>query len=425
MKSFRCRLLFTVSMLASLCAAGFAADPNAPINLGDYKPPLRVACIGDSITEGVGADGGWAWPNQLDRMLDERWDVRNFGKSYSQALRSARRPYWGWPEFKKSRAFCADVVVIVLGTNDAAAVKEGAKDEFAKDYRALVLEYQKLPSKPRIFCCLPPWAAKREESYKDVIDIIRRIAKDLNCGVLDLYAPLEGKKEMLPDGLHPNNAGATVIAKTVYKTLTGQQWSGQIPGPREVTKNKPPVVVKENPGELGYREAFGVIMAACQLTEGQREKLREKYEATAFELDAKIAELEAQTEQAEHLRMQHKRSDPELYGKYKGIAKALPEAIQKLKRNALNELIALVPEDQKAPWGAAWLHKYILDRLAPIYSTLTAEQKKKIRELCVKEGPAYGKINNTPERSVAGIEAYKVVYEQILTSEQQRRVERK
>jgi hypothetical protein len=36
---------------------------------------------------------------------------------------------------------------------------------------------------------------------------------------------------------------------------------------------------------------------------------------------------------------------------------------------------------------------------------------------------AFGKINNTPERSVAQIEAYKTVYQQILTAEQRRRVE--
>lgn len=36
---------------------------------------------------------------------------------------------------------------------------------------------------------------------------------------------------------------------------------------------------------------------------------------------------------------------------------------------------------------------------------------------------AFGKINNTPERSAAQIEAYKTVYQQMLTAEQRRRVE--
>lgn len=40
-----------------------------------------------------------------------------------------------------------------------------------------------------------------------------------------------------------------------------------------------------------------------------------------------------------------------------------------------------------------------------------------------QEKKAIGKINNTPERSVAQIEAYKTVYQQILTAAQKRRVE--
>jgi hypothetical protein len=36
--------------------------------------------------------------------------------------------------------------------------------------------------------------------------------------------------------------------------------------------------------------------------------------------------------------------------------------------------------------------------------------------------PEYGKINNTPERSIANVETYKLVYEQVLTPEQKRRV---
>jgi len=52
-----------------------------------------------------------------------------------------------------------------------------------------------------------------------------------------------------------------------------------------------------------------------------------------------------------------------------------------------------------------------------------AEQRQKIRDLCRSEGPAFGKIDNAPERSVAQVEAYKTVYQQILTAKQRRRVD--
>ncbi len=424
------RTLLALPVLAMIAAAALAADANAPINLADYKPPICVACIGDSITEGVGAPGGWAWADQLDRMLDDKWDARNFGKSYAQALKSARRPYWGFPEFKTSRAFCPDVVVIVLGTNDAAAVaKESQGKEFARDYRDLVSEYQKLPSKPRIFLCTPPWAAgaEREANYKPVIETIGEIAKDMGCGMLDLYAPLAGKKPLFPDGLHPNTEGATVIAATVYKALTGKAWEGEVPGPLAAKKPKPVVVTVENPGDLTYAEAFALVASGARMTAEQLAPIGRKYAEEAPAVEVKVLQMAAEFQQYDSLRMKFKHTTIEaekpLYGEYKGKAAEKKKELEKYKREKIDELISMIPTEAKAGFGAARLGKYIFDRLAPIASTLTAEQRQKIRDLCASRGEAYARINNTPERSVEDVEAYKVVYQQILDPDQKRRVE--
>lgn len=40
--------------------------------------PVRIACVGDSITHGVGAGTGGTWPDQLDRMLDSKFDMPGF-----------------------------------------------------------------------------------------------------------------------------------------------------------------------------------------------------------------------------------------------------------------------------------------------------------------------------------------------------------
>jgi lysophospholipase L1-like esterase len=419
--------------LAAACLAVWqaafvaAAEPNAPIHVADFKPPIRVACIGDSITEGVGADGGWAWPCQLDRMLDETWDVRNFGKSYSQALRSARRPYWGWPEFQRSRIFCADVVVIVLGTNDAAAVKDGEAKDFARDYKALVLEYQRLPSKPRIFCCTPPWAVGREGNYQLVIPIIEGIAKEMNCGLIDLYAPFQGKKDLLPDGLHPNTAGATVLAKTLYKALTGKEWEGAVPSPIAVRRVKTPIPFVENPGELSYRDGFGLIAAIVGMPAEKLDPIRQKFEESAPLVEAKILEIEETIRwyDAERMRFKHSKIEEEqkLYGEYKAKVAETKAALEKDKRDRLNELIRMTPEPYRGGFASAWAAKYVFDRLAPIAATLTVEQMAKVREHCHRKGDALGRINNTPERSIEHIETYKEVYQQILTDDQRRRVE--
>ncbi len=63
--------------VTALCC--MAADPMAPIDPAAYKAPVRVACIGDSITEGAGAYKGKSWPEQLQGLLGKSWQVMNFG----------------------------------------------------------------------------------------------------------------------------------------------------------------------------------------------------------------------------------------------------------------------------------------------------------------------------------------------------------
>ena len=48
------------------------------------------------------------------------------------------------------------------------------------------------------------------------------MAKDENVGIIDLNTVLADKKELFPDTVHPNVAGAKLIAQTVYQALTGK-----------------------------------------------------------------------------------------------------------------------------------------------------------------------------------------------------------
>ena len=69
MNPLKRHLLLALPTVLLLSAAIMAAEANAPVSVAEYKPTIRVACLGDSITHGVGAATGWAWPDQLDRML--------------------------------------------------------------------------------------------------------------------------------------------------------------------------------------------------------------------------------------------------------------------------------------------------------------------------------------------------------------------
>ena len=75
-------LKMNVTFLAlCLLARPAAANPNDPIRVADYKGPVHVACIGDSITAGVGAGRGASYPAKLGKLLGTKWEVRGFGVS--------------------------------------------------------------------------------------------------------------------------------------------------------------------------------------------------------------------------------------------------------------------------------------------------------------------------------------------------------
>jgi len=48
------------------------------------------------------------------------------------------------------------------------------------------------------------------------------LAKRFGEVLIDLHAPFEGKPELVPDKVHPNAAGAKLIAETVKAAIFGK-----------------------------------------------------------------------------------------------------------------------------------------------------------------------------------------------------------
>jgi lysophospholipase L1-like esterase len=217
-----------VAALTGTCL--HAADPNAPIREADYASPVRVACVGDSITEGAGlADPKTqAYPAQFQRLLGDKWLVGNFGKSARTLLNAGDFPYQTTGLLKEALEFKPDVVIIMLGTNDSKPQNWKFKDRFIGDYKDLIGKFRALESKPRIFLCRPaPVIGEerftiRKKVVEEQMPLIAQIAKEEGAGVIDMHVALDGRPELLPDGVHPNAAGATLMAKAAYRSLTGK-----------------------------------------------------------------------------------------------------------------------------------------------------------------------------------------------------------
>jgi acyl-CoA thioesterase I len=220
----------TASLLiaALLAPRVLAADPLPPIDPADFKQPVRIACVGDSITQGSGAANGRSWPSQLQEMLGDSWKVGNFGVSGRTLLKKGDSPYWVEKAYQDALAFKPDVVIIMLGTNDTKPHNWRHKDEFVADYTELVNSFLALESKPRVYVCRPCPVPEpgnfgiNEAGVREQIPLVDALAAKHKLGVIDMHAALEGKPAMLPDRVHPNSDGAGEMAKAAFTVLTGE-----------------------------------------------------------------------------------------------------------------------------------------------------------------------------------------------------------
>ncbi|OYW72949.1 MAG: hypothetical protein B7Z37_23380 [Verrucomicrobia bacterium 12-59-8] len=209
------RLLFTTL----LCALAVLHMPNE----SQAADPIRVACVGDSITEGIGTqnpktDG---YPARLQELLGTSWNIQNFGVGGRTMLRKAD-PF----DHRPAHSSGPDVVIIALGTNDSkTAIWSGHKQEFVSDYVAMIKEFQALPSHPKVWACLPPpafpgnWGITEDVIRDEVIPAIKQAAEMTGISLIDLHTPLLENKAWFPDFVHPNGEGAKRIAELVAEAI--------------------------------------------------------------------------------------------------------------------------------------------------------------------------------------------------------------
>ena len=194
----------------------------------------RVACIGNSITDGYGIDLSDVngYPAQLQKILGSGYAVKNFGVSGRTMLNKGNRPYMNEKAWAEAKAFNPDIAVIKLGTNDSKPCNwDSHSKEFAKDMQQMIDELRALPAKPEIFLCCPIASSCTGKAdnmnlirdsvvVADVIPAIKKVAKKNKLTVIDLHDVVkQGTDEMLRDAIHPTAKGAGKIAKKVAEAI--------------------------------------------------------------------------------------------------------------------------------------------------------------------------------------------------------------
>jgi lysophospholipase L1-like esterase len=209
---------------ASVAAILFAAHIAA-------AAPVRVACVGDSITFGSGLHQ--TYPARLGQWLGTNYDVRNFGVSATTLLHCGDYPYTNALDFK------ADIVVIDFGANDSKHPNDGSLDatnavnnwqhkaDFAGDYKALIAAFRQANPAAKIFICYPTpdfpgrWGINERTICEEMTPLIRTVADETGATVIDLHSALVGRADLFPDSVHPNDEGTKLMAAEIFRALTG------------------------------------------------------------------------------------------------------------------------------------------------------------------------------------------------------------
>ena len=201
--------------------------PNLKIASGNRENLIKVACVGDSITMGshVTDRDKNSYPAVLQKLLGAKYQVTNFGVSGATLLKKGDKPYWTQPAFEQSGNFAPDIVIIMLGTNDSKPKNWANKADFANDYRDLIAHYATLSSHPRVWVMLPPpvyETGRYEISPTNVEKEVTPLVEEIGGDTINVSGALSNHPELFDDTVHPNNAGAALIAQTVFDALKAE-----------------------------------------------------------------------------------------------------------------------------------------------------------------------------------------------------------
>ena len=207
---------------------------------------VRVACIGNSITDGHGIElaSAYGYPALLQKKLGSGYWVKNFGVSARTLLNKGDHPYMNELAWRDALAFDPDIIVIKLGTNDSKPQNWQHASEFRSDLEQMLFalrpdlaqpvkkkkgKKKAAPApaaRPQIILCTPipafksTWDISDEVITSQIIPILKEEAAKYDLQLLDLHTLYAGDGDkMLSDGIHPDGRGVQRLADIVAGVL--------------------------------------------------------------------------------------------------------------------------------------------------------------------------------------------------------------
>lgn len=212
-------------------------------NLTDFmtsgnKPVIKVACVGDSITQGINSTrNDMTYPAYIQQMLGWDYCVLNAGLSGYSICKNDPYAYAACKQYSDALNFEPDVVIFALGTNDSNPGQDWKdwsdperKDLFLDSARELLDSFYEINEDVQIFICTPTplfpvgndkWDAenwnKNINAYS--LPLIKQIAEEYSLPQIDLHTWGKDKEALFTDGLHPKDVTYKTYAKAIYDRL--------------------------------------------------------------------------------------------------------------------------------------------------------------------------------------------------------------
>lgn len=239
-KSIRFTITFFVIVILCVLTGAYVLYYEGKSDIMEHPPyregQIRVACVGDSITYGYGLKNQPenSYPIFLAELLGENYHVCNFGNIRVTVQPDGDQPYVKTYTYRDSLEYPADILIFMMGTNDAKKINWQGAEKFRRDYLALLDDYVKVEKPPKVYLCAPVSALFPEgESngsttygiqphvVKEIAGIVRKIAEERGYGFIDMNTITDNRYDLYSkDLIHPNYDGAKLIANTVYNHLS-------------------------------------------------------------------------------------------------------------------------------------------------------------------------------------------------------------
>ena len=209
-------------LVAGALACSREAPPPASAAQQSAAPPVsrtedsrpKIVCLGDSLTAGLGLLEAQSYPSLLQNKIDAagfQYEVVNAGVSGDTSAGGLRRLDWVLQEDVR-------VLIVALGANDGlrglpvsemkqnlARIIDGARERHV----LVILAGMEAP---------PNYGAEYAASFRGVY---RDLAREYRTPFVPfLLVRVAGESSLnQADGVHPNPAGAAIVADTVWSVL--------------------------------------------------------------------------------------------------------------------------------------------------------------------------------------------------------------